>query len=170
MVNIASKFPPAKIKNSIRLIGDISFNDIPLMALMGEEGAKLPEGLQEALALNSKLIEIFVLDIESFSITYHRGGNKQSPVYDSITINNNNSALKEKAKLHIISTLIKDLKAFDPSKEPAGLISEEQQKQLDIHLSAIKELENLNSELTQKITKDIYQKKPGVRERVSHKT
>ena len=150
MSKIYSSFPNQPKKFVVRLIGGIDAGSV-----FDQEA--LPEILEEALNYNTKLINQFNAEIAQLSVTYMRGGfnNQNSAVYDEIKIVPGNTTLKPKQKLNIISTLLKELNAFDPSREPSGILSEEQQSQLDIHLSTIKTLEDRIAELSTKITNEL---------------
>jgi hypothetical protein len=138
-------------KVNINLIGDIIFNDVNFENQIDSE-------LNKILEINSKLINTLTVNIEKFIISFYRGGktDPKSPVYDQIVINNQNSSISQSHKLFIISTITNDLKAFDPTNEPGSIISKDQQAQVDIHLNAVKQLEDLHSNLSEKITTDLF--------------
>lgn len=153
MREIASDYSSNNVVVNLNIVGDISLNKISL------ESDHLPEELVKVLECNSKLINSISLNINQFVISFSRGGfdPKKSPVYDEIKISGNNTELDAKHRIEIISKISTQLKSFDPSKEPGGLLSEEQQNQLDIHISTIKQLETLNSDLAKQITTDLYE-------------
>lgn len=105
------------------------------------DGIKVAELLR---GRNSTLIQNASLNFPDLSISFTRGGEKQSGLYDEVTFNSNGnqpSTLDAQTRLEIVGTITEEFRAVDPRQSIGGPKGEAQADLEAMHNSILQRLE-----------------------------